>query len=105
VNILHCQSSRYSQVLFYREDILHEQTKGSDTWQEVYQMIGSAKNNVFGMPQASLMHLQTDQMPPNPAYTMMLNQSTMSCRMMENQWLDTEVSIQAFRKWTGVCEL
>lgn len=93
-------------VLFYREDILRELgLKVPDTWQDVYNMIPVLqKNNLqFGMPQASLdASAVTDQMPPNPAYTMMLNQSDGELYQNDGKTsgLDTEVSIQAFRKWT-----
>ncbi|CAM4015100.1 extracellular solute-binding protein [Paenibacillus alkaliterrae] len=93
-------------VLFYREDILHELGLNvPETWEDVYQMIPVLqKNNLqFGLPQATLdASAVTDQMPPNPTYTMMLNQSDGELYQNDGKSsaLDTEVSIQAFQKWT-----
>ena len=95
-------------MLFYRKDILEQLNIGvPQTWDDVYSIIPVLqKNNLqFGLPQQTVESAGTgvtQQLPPNPAYAMMLyqNDGEFYRNGGTSSALDTEPAIQAFRKWT-----
>lgn len=95
-------------LLFYRKDILEElELDVPETWDDVYRMIPVLqKNNLqFGLPFYTVDSAGTgvtDQLPPNPTYAMLLYQNDGELYRDEGlaSALDTEPSIQAFKKWT-----
>ncbi|MCU6712345.1 extracellular solute-binding protein [Paenibacillus sp. J5C_2022] len=95
-------------VLFYRKDILNELgLEVPQTWDDVYAMIPHLqKNNLeFGLPQQTVSSAGTgvtQQLPPNPAFAMLLYQHDGELYREGGMAsaIDAEPSVQAFRKWT-----
>jgi ABC-type glycerol-3-phosphate transport system substrate-binding protein len=90
-------------MLFYRKDILKELGLAvPQTWEDIYEIIPVLKKHQmeFALPIAETSGVST--LEPSKAFAMMLYQQDGEFYKNDGEWsaLDSEVSMQAFKKWT-----